>query len=469
MPTTPHASLTQATGAIHPAAYVQSSDPGAVGAHKLWIDTTGSAPYQLKKRNAGDSGWDNVGVVTSLTDPTTTRGDLIARGTSTLDRLAVGAVNTLLGSNGTDPAWTSAPVVSGELTALDLKASGMTGAANSVRVVGGNASGAPASGTFAVRDMAIDSDGTIWICTSAGSPGTWTQVSGAGGGGGGAAVGSGTAQANAVGADVTMTSANTFYDGPSLSLSAGSWQLYGQVSVLDTTAAGSKITAKLWDGTTALASAESESEAAGVPFTLPVSWAVTPTVTTTYKISAASTVAANGRIKAAVTDNTAGNTASYLLAIPVPPTPLPYIRVEDQKTSGTSGGTFTSGAWRTRDLNIEVEDTHSIASLASNQITLPAGTYSVRFSSTAAACDRHQSRIQDITGAATLVLGLNSYAGFTGLQMSTTQGAGRFTLSATSAIELQHRCQTTRATDGFGYAMSWGIEVFSIVEIRKEA
>jgi hypothetical protein len=462
-----HNNLTGAI-AVHPAAYVQSSDPGAVGAHKFWVDTTGSAPFQLKKRNAANSAWENIGSIASLTDPTTTRGDVIYRNATVLARLAVGANNTVLASNGTDPAWSSAPVLSGEVTALDLKITGMTGAANTIRWVGGNTTGAPVSGTFALRDAVINSDGTLYVCTVAGTPGTWTQISGSGGGGA-TGIGSGTAQGNAVGADVTMTSANTFYDGPTLTLSAGSWQLYGQVSVLDTTAAGSKFTAKLWDGTTALASAESESEAAGVPFPLPVSWAVTPTVSTTYKISVASTSAANGRIKAAVPDNAAGNTASYLIAIPVPPTPLPYVRVEDQKSSGTSGGTFTSGAWRTRDLNTEVEDTHSMASLAANQITLPAGTYSVRFSSTAAACDRHQCRIQDITGVATLVTGTNSYAGFTGLQMGTAHGMGRFTLTATSAIELQHRCQTTRATDGFGYAMSWGTEVFSIVEIRKEA
>src|SRR5690242_14620433 len=39
-----------------------------------------------------------------------------------------------------------------------------------------------------------------------------------------------------------------------------------------------------------------------------------------------------------------------------------------------AGGTFTSGAWRTRTLNEELRNTLG-ASLASNQITLPAGSY----------------------------------------------------------------------------------------------
>lgn len=45
--------------AIHQAAYIQSSDPGAVGADKLWIDTT-TDPPQLKRRNSSDDGWVTV-------------------------------------------------------------------------------------------------------------------------------------------------------------------------------------------------------------------------------------------------------------------------------------------------------------------------------------------------------------------------------------------------------------------------
>lgn len=53
---------------------------------------------------------------------------------------------------------------------------GLTGATAATRYVGGTASGAPSSGTFAVGDFAIDQAGRTWVCTSAGSPGTWTQT-----------------------------------------------------------------------------------------------------------------------------------------------------------------------------------------------------------------------------------------------------------------------------------------------------
>lgn len=49
----------------------------------------------------------------------------------------------------------------------------------------------------------------------------------------------------------------------------------------------------------------------------------------------------------------------------------PDVIIEDQKTSGTNGGTATSGARETRTLNTLVYNAGSLASLASNDFTLP--------------------------------------------------------------------------------------------------
>jgi hypothetical protein len=59
---------------------------------------------------------------------------------------------------------------------------GLTGATAATRYVGATASGAPAAGTFAVGDFCVDQSGSFFVCTVAGSPGTWVEV-GAGGGG----------------------------------------------------------------------------------------------------------------------------------------------------------------------------------------------------------------------------------------------------------------------------------------------
>lgn len=40
----------------------------------------------------------------------------------------------------------------------------------------------PASGTWRVNEEAVDSTGRVWVCTVAGTPGTWAQVGGGSGG-----------------------------------------------------------------------------------------------------------------------------------------------------------------------------------------------------------------------------------------------------------------------------------------------
>ena len=46
-----------------------------------------------------------------------------------------------------------------------------------------------------------------------------------------------------------------------------------------------------------------------------------------------------------------------------------YAIIADVKASNADGGTFTSGAWRTRDLNTEITDPDGIVSIYSNQFT----------------------------------------------------------------------------------------------------
>lgn len=55
---------------------------------------------------------------------------------------------------------------------------GLTGATAATRYVGGTTSGAPVAGTFAVGDFIIDETGKVYVCTVAGTPGTWTQAGG---------------------------------------------------------------------------------------------------------------------------------------------------------------------------------------------------------------------------------------------------------------------------------------------------
>lgn len=64
----------------------------------------------------------------------------------------------------------------GEISGTDFKATGLTGATAASRYIGGIGTGAPTSGPFLLGDFGIDQTGKIWICTVAGTPGTWTQA-----------------------------------------------------------------------------------------------------------------------------------------------------------------------------------------------------------------------------------------------------------------------------------------------------
>lgn len=146
------------------------------------------------------------------------------------------------------------------------------------------------------------------------------------------------------------------------------------------------------------------------------------------------------------------------------------IHLQDQKASGTNGGTSTAGSWQTHVLNTEVADTGSNCSLASNQFTLSAGTYRVRATCPLHRSDENQLRIQNVTDGTTLALGTNGYANSgAAYAMTAATVSGRFTVAASKALELQYRVTTGLATNGLGAAASWGTEVYADVWLEKEA
>lgn len=146
-----------------------------------------------------------------------------------------------------------------------------------------------------------------------------------------------------------------------------------------------------------------------------------------------------------------------------------FIVLEDQKTQNTEGGTFTSGAWRTRDLNTEVVDTGGDCSLSSNQFTLTAGTYEIIAVAPAALVNRHQIRLQNVTDGTTVLTGKPSISGASDNTQTDSILLGRFTIGASKALEIQHQCQTTYGTSGFGLAANFTTEVYTVVALRRVA
>ena len=147
-----------------------------------------------------------------------------------------------------------------------------------------------------------------------------------------------------------------------------------------------------------------------------------------------------------------------------------YALIEDQKSDTTDGGTFTNGDWRTRDLNTEVADPDGIVSISSNQFTLGAGSYLIKWKAPAHRVDKHQSRLRNITASSShLGLGCYSDDDAGGYSVTISTGAHRAICSGSTVFEVQHRCQVTQSSYGFGVANDLGLEIYTQVEIYKEA
>lgn len=145
-----------------------------------------------------------------------------------------------------------------------------------------------------------------------------------------------------------------------------------------------------------------------------------------------------------------------------------YIKLSDVKSSGTHGGTFTQGSYQTRALNTEDSDTGNHCSLSSNQFTLDAGTYRILASAPAFDTDTHKVKLYNITDTADEIIGTSGAASSANNGFDVAFVAGEFTITSAKAFEIQHRCNTTKTTQGFGIAAAYGEdEVYTIVELWK--
>jgi hypothetical protein len=147
------------------------------------------------------------------------------------------------------------------------------------------------------------------------------------------------------------------------------------------------------------------------------------------------------------------------------------LHVRDEKSSGVDGGTFTSGAWRTRTLNTTKTNEITGASLTSNQITLPAGTYWIEASAPGQGVDFHQAKLRNVTDGSDVIIGTTEntvIAGAQGANGSRSIVQGRFTIAAEKVFELQHRCSDSTSSVGFGAGSGFGVvEVYAEVCIWK--
>ena len=143
--------------------------------------------------------------------------------------------------------------------------------------------------------------------------------------------------------------------------------------------------------------------------------------------------------------------------------------IGDQKGTNTAGGSSTSGAFYTRDLNTEFADDDNIVSISSNQFTLQAGTYLIKASAPAYKAARHQILIWNATDS-TGSVGTSEYCGSSESVQSRSFAVARFTIGAAKAFEIRHRVGSSLATYGLGIASNYDLlnSIYTVVEIYKE-
>lgn len=146
----------------------------------------------------------------------------------------------------------------------------------------------------------------------------------------------------------------------------------------------------------------------------------------------------------------------------------PVLWVRDEKASGQGGGNAGAGTAVTRTLNTIKKNSISGASVASNQITLPAGTYRVSFSAPGYNVAGHQAYLYNVTDASVAVLGTGAYV--SGTVVETRSGAinAEIVLTATKVFEVRHWTNTGTVSTGLGFMSSTGLgEVYTEVFIEK--
>lgn len=144
-----------------------------------------------------------------------------------------------------------------------------------------------------------------------------------------------------------------------------------------------------------------------------------------------------------------------------------YALIHDEKPSNTAGGTYTAGAFRTRDLNTIIEDSGGIISLAANQITLEDGEYRIRAKVPATSLNRHTSRLQNITDAVTQLDGTTERIQAAVFSMTSSYITGTFTVAGgPKTFEIQMIGALSQVVVGMGFNTGFNsTEIYTIVEL----
>ena len=147
-----------------------------------------------------------------------------------------------------------------------------------------------------------------------------------------------------------------------------------------------------------------------------------------------------------------------------------YAIVAEIRSGTSDGGTLTANTWHTREINTEIADPDGIVSISSNQFTLQAGTYLIEWQAPAWRCDRHVTRLYDVTNSAARGNATIEFSQDSGsYTMSSSRGFARVTISGATVYKLETKGTVTKSGDGLGVdPENLAPCIFAMAKIFKE-
>lgn len=161
--------------------------------------------------------------------------------------------------------------------------------------------------------------------------------------------------------------------------------------------------------------------------------------------------------------------AGGLWSVPASTLGSGFMLLADQKSTGTSGQTFAtfSGTWVQRDLNTELVDTGGHAVIASNQVTLLAGTYRHRIRCACYKTGRTKLRLYDVTAGAVRAYGDSQY-----IEVTISGGWAhldtRITIALSTVYRLDHYIANGLLSGGGVETSDGQLETYTLWAIERE-
>ena len=154
----------------------------------------------------------------------------------------------------------------------------------------------------------------------------------------------------------------------------------------------------------------------------------------------------------------------------VGPSTSQFATFNETQANNTDGGASVATTFTTRVLNTTVVNDITGASLATNQVTLPAGSYIATVFSPLRNTNLTKIRLFNVTDSTNTAIGQNCNVDSSASVGAVVTLQAQFTIAGSKAFAVQYYCQSAVATFGLGRAVNAGIsEIYTTIQIQKIA